>query len=189
MSGATMLDVRLLTYVEGDLLAIWGHLARPVLQAHGVLAARTVRALAAFEHPGLDRVLQWDSRQATHVVEALSPSVADSSRRELAQATAQAAARDLSRLTDDLPQQAIHGDLTDINVLARSDPALARQGERPVAEIAKELGIAAGMSSMTRMRRIRQPLAAAPRTRDGRLRYRMIVGSAGNEAPSMCPDE
>ncbi len=114
----TTLDVRLLTYVEGRLLASWGHLAPGVLQAHGALAAQTAAALASFDHPGLERVLQWDCRRAAQVVEALSPSVADPVRRELARSTALAAEGRLVPLGANLPEQAIHGDLTDVNVLA-----------------------------------------------------------------------
>jgi len=132
VSDATTLDVRLLTHLEGRLLASWGYLAAVVLEAHGALAAHTADALASFEHPGLDRVLQWDSRRAAQVVEALSPSVADEDRRELARATALSAARELSGLIDHLPQQAVHGDLTDVNVLARPDAAGRPQ---PVAVI------------------------------------------------------
>jgi len=117
-SDGAMLNVRLLTYVEGRLLASWGHLAPDVLRAHGALAARTAAALASFEHPGLDRVLQWDCRRAAQVVEALSPSVEDRTRRELAQSTALTAEAGLAPLAGQLPEQAIHGDLTDVNVLA-----------------------------------------------------------------------
>ncbi len=76
--------VRLLTWVDG--LPLWevGRLGAEGWRALGGLAARTTRGLADFEHPELDRVLQWDSRRATEVVEALARDEPEETRARLA---------------------------------------------------------------------------------------------------------
>ena len=83
----------------------------------GELAARTALALADFDHPGLDRVLQWDPRFADRVVELLAPHHPDSARRQLVADAAAAAWAQLGVVASDLPRQAVHLDLTDDNVV------------------------------------------------------------------------
>jgi Ser/Thr protein kinase RdoA (MazF antagonist) len=63
-------DLRLLTYLDGEPLDGISYLAPAVLQAHGTMAARMSLALEGWDHPALDRELQWDLRFAAHVVEA-----------------------------------------------------------------------------------------------------------------------
>jgi 4-aminobutyrate aminotransferase-like enzyme/Ser/Thr protein kinase RdoA (MazF antagonist) len=116
-------QVRLLTYLEGSTLMAAGHLAAGVLRATGGLAARVAAALASFDHPALDRMLQWDVRRAADVVGAYAPLVADEQRRWLAEHTVARAAETLDRLDASLRRQAIHGDVTDWNVLAGRDGA------------------------------------------------------------------
>jgi len=115
--------VRLLTYLQGLPLLRSGYLAPTVLRAVGSLAGRTAAALASFEHPALGRALEWDLRRAADVVPAYAPLVDDDQRRSLAQATIERAATALDRLDLGLRRQAIHGDITDWNVLARRGPA------------------------------------------------------------------
>ena len=109
--------VRLLSWVDG----------RPLADAHtpslrdlaevGALAGRVSVALAPLEHPGLDRELQWDLRRAVEVVDDLIGYVADPARRASLQAATAEAARRIAVSADDLPVQAIHGDLTDDNAV------------------------------------------------------------------------
>jgi Ser/Thr protein kinase RdoA (MazF antagonist) len=75
----------------------------------GRVAGQVGTALAAFDHPGLDRAQQWDLRHADGVVDRLARHVADPEQRAAADAWA--------RLPADLPRQAVHLDLTDDNVV------------------------------------------------------------------------
>ena len=74
-------NVRLLTFVAGEMFSDAGHVGDEVLARFGALAARVSAALATFDHPAADRSLQYDSRHAARVVERLAGSVADPLRR------------------------------------------------------------------------------------------------------------
>ncbi|GAA1465601.1 aminotransferase [Microbacterium thalassium] len=118
ISGVVM-HARLLDFLPGETLS--GYLSPAVVSALGALAARVAQALSALALPGADRAHQWDLRRAPDVLAELLPAVPDdAARRRLADA-AGAAARALAPVVGDLPVQAIHGDLTDDNVV-RSDP-------------------------------------------------------------------
>jgi 4-aminobutyrate aminotransferase-like enzyme len=87
----------------------------------GELAARSSLALAGFEHPGLDRVLQWDLRHADRIVELLAPHHPDAAKRtQLTDAAARAWAT-VQSVAAELPLQAVHLDLTDDNVVCTTD--------------------------------------------------------------------
>jgi len=121
--GGDALPLRLLTFVDGEPLSEVGHLAPAVVADLGTLAGRASAALADFDHPGLDRVVQWDLRHASEVIGALLPSIADPERRALVAAVAYAASERLSPVAEQLRVQAIHGDVTDDNVVGRRDDA------------------------------------------------------------------
>jgi 4-aminobutyrate aminotransferase-like enzyme len=117
----------LLPYLSGGTLLAAGHLSAEVIAGMGGLAGRISRALADFDHPGLDRVLQWDLRFGRDVVDTLASYVDDASRRERLTAAAAEAWRRIERLSDELPRQAVHLDLTDANVVvACTRGAIAR---------------------------------------------------------------
>ncbi|HEU4491793.1 MAG TPA: aminotransferase [Jiangellales bacterium] len=127
--GGSPHHVRLLTYVVGDLLSDTEHLAIPVLDRFGRLVARAARGLADFDHPAADRPLQYDTRRAAEVVEALAPKVGDASRRTKVLSVSETAWATLAPLVDDLRTQVVHADLADYNVVA------GRDGDgRPVPE-------------------------------------------------------
>lgn len=114
-------DARLVSYVEGQPLQDAAHCSVPVLRAVGRLAGETVRALADFTHPGLERTIQWDLKHAGEVVEALAHVVTDHAHRS--QATRMMATADslLAPLRGALPMHAVHADCTDYNVMATLD--------------------------------------------------------------------
>ncbi len=58
------LQIRLLTFLDGDQLTRQKFLSRDIVAAMGSICARTALGLANFEHAGLDRSLQWDLRRA-----------------------------------------------------------------------------------------------------------------------------
>jgi 4-aminobutyrate aminotransferase-like enzyme/Ser/Thr protein kinase RdoA (MazF antagonist) len=110
---------RLLTFVPGDLLVDRPVLAEPVLESFGRLVAQVGAALAGFEHPAAERVLQWDLRRVGEVVDALASHVGEAGRRHQVLALSEAAAERLAVVRDGLRQQVVHADLADYNVLTR----------------------------------------------------------------------
>ncbi len=104
---------RVLRHLGGGTLTGDGYLAPSVVAAMGRVAGQVSVALAAFDHPGLDRSLQWDLRFADVVVDRLARHVADPEQR----AQVRRAAADAWARLPDLPRQAVHLDLTDDNVV------------------------------------------------------------------------
>lgn len=108
---------RVITYLPGGTLSGDGYLRPAQVAALGDLAGRACRALAGFDHPGVDRVLQWDLRHATRTVEVLAGHIADGHRRQTVESAAAAAWQAVSPYAADLPVQVIHGDITGDNVV------------------------------------------------------------------------
>ena len=121
--------VRLLTYVEGEPLSSWDHLAAPVVAQLGAVAAVMSQQLRGVEHPGLERWLQWDLRRAHEVVAALVPRVEDPALRGRVEAATAEAWQLVSAVADQLPLQAVHGDLTDDNLVADAVPTAVRSSQ------------------------------------------------------------
>ena len=78
--------------------------------------------LRGVTHPGLERWLQWDLRRAPEVVAELLPRVQDRDLRGRVERATAAAWERVSTVADQLPLQAIHGDLTDDNLVATAGP-------------------------------------------------------------------
>ena len=110
---------RIVTWVDGVPLADAGDLDAGTLRGLGALGARCALALADFSHPGLDRALQWEPRQAPALVGELLGSVDDPERQAMAR-KAMAPLGELlaSPAAATLPIQAVHCDITDYNVVA-----------------------------------------------------------------------
>jgi len=111
------LFARVLTYLSGGSIDENIFLSPARAAALGDLAGRTCRALATFDHPGVDRVLQWDLRHSNRTVEVLSPHVTLALQREAVESAAASAWQLVADLADDLPMQVIHGDVTGDNVV------------------------------------------------------------------------
>jgi 4-aminobutyrate aminotransferase-like enzyme/Ser/Thr protein kinase RdoA (MazF antagonist) len=109
--------VRLLRFLPGGTLFDSGYLSPAAVAGLGEVAGRVSRALEAFSHPGLDRVLQWDLRYGTAVVAELISYVADPLHRERLDVAVRDAWSRIARVADALPRQAVHLDLTDANVV------------------------------------------------------------------------
>jgi 4-aminobutyrate aminotransferase-like enzyme/Ser/Thr protein kinase RdoA (MazF antagonist) len=121
VDGDDLVPVRLLTYVEGTPFTGSHHLVPQVVADAGRLSAQVSAALADFEHPGLDRVGQWDLRQARTVLASLLDSIADPDRRALVADCAARAGERLEQVAERLRVQAIHGDVTDDNIVGHPD--------------------------------------------------------------------
>ncbi len=109
--------VRLSTFVEGEPLTDTKYLSPEVIAELGHISAMTALALAPLEHPGLDRVLQWDLRRADAVVLSLSKFVTEKPARDSLRAATAEAWRAIQLVADELRIQPIHGDITDDNVV------------------------------------------------------------------------
>ncbi|MFL6535201.1 MAG: aminotransferase, partial [Pseudomonas sp.] len=120
VAGQTV-HVRLLEYIEGQSLTQLKHLTPDLVTGLGRLCAEMNLALASFDHPGLERTLQWDARHAAALVDHLLPVIQDNHRRQLIADIAQQAERRLLPLKASLPIQAIHMDITDDNVVWQRD--------------------------------------------------------------------
>jgi 4-aminobutyrate aminotransferase-like enzyme/Ser/Thr protein kinase RdoA (MazF antagonist) len=105
-------------HLEGQALVERGYLSPRLIADMGTLAAEVSAALEGFEHPGLERVLQWDLRQGRRVVDLLAEHVPEPELRERVQRATEAAWTVVSGVADELPLQPGHFDLTDENVLA-----------------------------------------------------------------------
>lgn len=112
--------VRLLTFVDGEMLSRCNYLAPSTVAAVGELAGRTAKALQSLDTPVPDRILQWDLRYAAEVVERLADFVAPPGGTESVQRATQRATQVLAQHRGHLRVQAIHGDLPD-NIIARRD--------------------------------------------------------------------
>ncbi|PZP07667.1 MULTISPECIES: aminotransferase [Pseudomonas] len=117
------LHVRLLDYIEGRSLTQLPHLGGELVAGLGRLCGQMDLALADFEHPGLERTLQWDARHAQALIGHLLPVIADPQQRAVIASAAQRAERRLHPLLEQLPVQAIHMDITDDNVVWQRDEA------------------------------------------------------------------
>ncbi len=109
--------VRRSEFAAGESMLGAGYLAPVVLEEFGALAAASVNALAGLRHEGLAGAHMWDMRVAHHETLKLAGSISDAALRERVLRAADEAQRALAPLADALPVQAIHGDLTDDNVM------------------------------------------------------------------------
>ncbi|MET0896938.1 MAG: phosphotransferase, partial [Mycobacterium sp.] len=126
-SGST-LYARVIEYLPGGTLSGDRYVSPARWAALGTLAGRASRVLADFDHPGVDRVLQWDLRHADRTIELLAPHVADTGQRAQIQQHARTAWQAVSALSAQLPVQVIHGDLTDDNAVCSTDDAQLPDG-------------------------------------------------------------
>ncbi|MET0702528.1 MAG: phosphotransferase, partial [Mycobacterium sp.] len=108
---------RIIAFLGGGTMSGDNYVAPGHWAALGSLAGRASRALAAFDHPGVDRILQWDLQYADRTIDLLAPFVADTGRRTQLEAAAAQAWHTVAELAGDLRRQVIHCDITDDNVV------------------------------------------------------------------------
>jgi 4-aminobutyrate aminotransferase-like enzyme/Ser/Thr protein kinase RdoA (MazF antagonist) len=119
--GGHAVHVRLLEFIDGHSLAHVEHLSRHVSVGLAELCAQVDVALANFEHPGLERILQWDPRHASALIKHLLPVIDSAEKRACIAEAAEQAHAHLLPLIAALPVQAIHMDITEYNVVWARD--------------------------------------------------------------------
>lgn len=115
------LHVRVLEYIDGQPLTHLPHLGRGVIAGFGDLCGRMSQALARFEHPGLQRTLQWDPRHAQALIKHLLATLENLPHRLALEQVAEQVEARIRPLADHLPWQAVHMDITDDNVVWQRD--------------------------------------------------------------------
>ncbi|MFK7886284.1 MAG: aminotransferase class III-fold pyridoxal phosphate-dependent enzyme [Gammaproteobacteria bacterium] len=147
--GETRL-VWMVDYLHGRIMASVAPLAGTQLRALGRYAANMSLALAAFDHPALDRELSWNlTAAADHAdsVACVDVDVRDEVASVLGEFTARWQAQLLQR-----PAQAIHNDINDHNVvLSETDDAIAGLidfGDAARQPVICELAIACAYAAM-----------------------------------------
>jgi len=147
-------QLRLLTWIDGTVLAECTPRGGALLESIGASLARVDLALSEFEHPAMHRVLQWDLRHAgiARAHAALLPGIW---RERVETAFAGWEALDWSRLR----QGVIHGDANDHNVLAERDrmTGLLDFGDMVHTAVVCDLAVALAYAVLGE----REPLAAA----------------------------
>jgi 4-aminobutyrate aminotransferase-like enzyme/Ser/Thr protein kinase RdoA (MazF antagonist) len=120
VAGRTLL-ARVLRYLDGEPLTGVGRPTRDQLRTLGALAGRVAGGLAALTHPGLDRTTQWDARIGGEVVDLLLEHVEQPAKRGVVREATDAALARLEPLRQRLRVQAVHGDVTDDNIVLGDD--------------------------------------------------------------------
>ncbi|NNA46956.1 aminotransferase [Pseudomonas lactis] len=118
------LHLRLLDYIDGQPLTHLPHLSRAVIEGYGELCGQMSHALAGFEHPGLERTLQWDPRHAQALITHLLATLPDLPQRAALEQVARQVEAHVQPLAARLPWQAVHMDITDDNVVWQRDTQL-----------------------------------------------------------------
>ena len=113
---------RMMGWVGGLALARASHLTTSSMYALGDVSGRIAKALNDFDHPALRRYVEWDPRHAIGVVQGYLPDVAGPQGELLAEALEVLRATMPAADCPDLPEQPVHLDLTDHNVLGQFDP-------------------------------------------------------------------
>jgi 4-aminobutyrate aminotransferase-like enzyme/Ser/Thr protein kinase RdoA (MazF antagonist) len=113
--------VRLLRFLVGGTLNGSAPLSPAMIAEMGRVSGEVSAALATLPWAPADRVLQWDLRRGSRVVELLADHIDDPELRERVTRATRTEARRLERLAADLPVQVVHGDLADDNLVRSPD--------------------------------------------------------------------
>lgn len=109
--------VRLLTYLPGRPLGAFRPHTPQLLQQLGEYLGQLDAALANFHHPAAERLIQWDLRQATAVVNQHLAAIADPARRQLVTTMLAHFTQQIEPQLATLRTSIIHNDGNDYNVL------------------------------------------------------------------------
>ncbi|MEY9952892.1 aminotransferase [Leifsonia sp. EB34] len=115
------LHARVLSFLDGEPLTEVARLSTEQLRTLGRLSGSIAAGLAGLRHPGLAHTTQWDARVGGDVVALLAGHVPQPAKRQAVVAAAEAALAALEPLRRRLRVQAIHGDVTDDNIVLGDD--------------------------------------------------------------------
>lgn len=119
-TNTVTVQARLLEFLDGETLSGSSYLSPAAVRRIGALAGAVDNALAGLDAivpPGAERAHQWDLRHAPRVLGDLLPYVGDEVLRERLASAVADAWHVVAPITEQLPVQFIHGDLTDDNVV------------------------------------------------------------------------
>lgn len=118
--------VRLLTYLPGKPLGTVNPHAPELLYNLGEYLGKLDKALATFDHPAADRVLQWDLKQAKDVIRQYKDEIVEPARRQLVEQMLTYFEQHATPLLSQVRTSIIHNDGNDYNVLVgdRADGGL-----------------------------------------------------------------
>jgi 4-aminobutyrate aminotransferase-like enzyme/Ser/Thr protein kinase RdoA (MazF antagonist) len=108
---------KVLKFLHGTSDASEEYLSPRSIARMGEMAGQVSRALAAMDHPGLNRTLQWDLRHAERTADKLLPYVDDDGRRQAVGRAVRRAWERVERVGNQLPIQAVHSDLSGRNMI------------------------------------------------------------------------
>ena len=119
-----------------------GYLPPAAVAGLGEVAGRVSRALAGFDHPGLDRALQWDLRYGADVVARTAFACRRSARRARVEDPRRLRGRGSRRWPTRCPGRRSHLDLTDANVVVSrgADGAAHPDGVIDFGDLSHTLG-------------------------------------------------
>lgn len=116
-SSQGRIHARVIENIAGSTLMGSGYLSPSVVARMGEVSGRVSVSLADYVHPAFSRVLQWDLRHATRVIDILLPLEPDAAVREEVDRAVRPARSILQSVSERLPVQAGHFDVTDDNIL------------------------------------------------------------------------
>ncbi|NIM00218.1 MAG: aminotransferase class III-fold pyridoxal phosphate-dependent enzyme [Acidobacteria bacterium] len=175
--------VRLLGWLPGRPLAKTAPQA-DLFEPLGRFLARLDERLAEFDHPAADRDFYWDLRRGLEVAGGYAGNIADSGRRARVERMLDTIAARKS-LLDGLPQQVIHGDANDYNLVVDRHPARPRIGLIDFGDMGRgwrvaDLAILLAYAMLDR----RDPLSVAARIASA---YHRTMPLDGDEIVSLFP--
>lgn len=109
--------VRLLSYLNGQVLSQVAYRSPELLENIGGYLGRLDAALADYHHPALVRTLPWDLQQGRSVVQQLRRHVHDRPLVEHLERCLVLYDRDVAPVAEELPRSVIHNDPNDHNIL------------------------------------------------------------------------
>jgi 4-aminobutyrate aminotransferase-like enzyme/Ser/Thr protein kinase RdoA (MazF antagonist) len=115
------LNARALSFLDGDPLTDVARPSREQLRTLGRLSGRIAAGLSGLRHPGLARTTQWDARIGGKVVELLAEHVPQPAKRLAVLRATEHVLAWLEPLRHRLRVQAVHGDVTDDNIVLGTD--------------------------------------------------------------------
>ena len=140
---------RVLSFLPGSTVSGDRYLSPDAVSRMGEIAGRVSRALADFDHPGLNRVLQWDLRHARRVSEELLEYIEVPERRTEVGSAVDGAWRLLDPLRDHLPMQAVHLDLANSNMVCSPQPPYDYDGILDLGDLCRTWAVSELAATLT----------------------------------------